>query len=53
MDQSHSQTLDYPVGERRHAFRLTPIANEPIPAMIEEDDGERGRDVGRMQLDLC
>ena len=42
----HSQTLDYPVGEGKYAFRLTIIANKPIPAMIEEDDGECGRDGG-------
>ncbi|KAL1759714.1 hypothetical protein FB107DRAFT_246114 [Schizophyllum commune] len=35
---THSQTLDYPVGERRHAFRLTPIANKPIPSKVDEDD---------------
>ena len=36
----HSQTLDYEAGERRHAFRLTPLANKPIPSKVEEDDGE-------------
>ncbi|KAK3313102.1 hypothetical protein B0H66DRAFT_484502 [Apodospora peruviana] len=49
----HSQTLDYPAGERRHAFRLTPLANKPIPAKVEEDDGECQRDVARAQLGLC
>jgi sulfonate dioxygenase len=50
---NHSQTLDYPVGDRRHAFRLTPLANKPIPALVEEDDGECGRDEQRVQLNLC
>lgn len=50
---NHSQTLDYPVGDRRHAFRLTPIANKPIPALVEEDDGECARDEVRVQLNLC
>lgn len=36
---NHSQTLDYPIGDRRHGFRLTPLANKPIPAKIEEDEG--------------
>lgn len=49
----HSQTLDYPAGERRHAFRLTPLANKPIPSLIEEDDGECAKDSARVQLDLC
>ncbi|KAI9737374.1 MAG: hypothetical protein M1834_009528 [Cirrosporium novae-zelandiae] len=34
----HSQTLDYPVGDRRHGFRLTPLANKPIPAKVERDE---------------
>lgn len=50
---NHSQTLDYPAGDRRHAFRLTPLANKPIPAKIEEDDGECEKDIGRVQLGLC
>ncbi|KAJ4369670.1 hypothetical protein N0V83_005432 [Neocucurbitaria cava] len=37
---THSQTLDYPAGERRHGFRLTPLANKPIPSKVEEDDGD-------------
>ncbi|KAK5717748.1 hypothetical protein LTR15_008587 [Elasticomyces elasticus] len=49
----HSQTLDYPAGERRHGFRLTPLAERPIPSMIEEDDGECQKDVGRTSLGLC
>ncbi|KAL4941980.1 hypothetical protein BDV06DRAFT_222605 [Aspergillus oleicola] len=49
---NHSQTLDYPVGDRRHGFRLTPLANKPIPAKIEEDDGECSKDEGRVQLNL-
>ncbi|WVW79188.1 hypothetical protein I302_101154 [Kwoniella bestiolae CBS 10118] len=50
---NHSQTLDYPVGDRRHAFRLTPLANKPIPAKVEEDDGECARDTQRVQMNLC
>jgi sulfonate dioxygenase len=49
----HSQTLDYQPGARRHAFRLTPLANVPIPALVEEDDGECAKDEGRMILGLC
>jgi sulfonate dioxygenase len=49
----HSQTLDYEAGERRHAFRLTPLANKPIPSKVEEDDGECAKDTGRMMLNLC
>lgn len=49
----HSQTLDYPAGERRHAFRLTPLANVPIPSLVEEVDGECGEDEDRVQLGLC
>ncbi|KAK9777598.1 putative TauD/TfdA-like domain-containing protein [Seiridium cardinale] len=49
----HSQTLDYPAGERRHAFRLTSLANKPIPALVEEDDGECAEDLNRAQLGLC
>lgn len=49
----HSQTLDYEAGERRHAFRLTPLANKPIPSKIEEDDGECAKDAGRVMLNLC
>ncbi|KAK6212520.1 hypothetical protein LQW54_005104 [Pestalotiopsis sp. IQ-011] len=50
---NHSQTLDYPAGDRRHAFRLTSLANKPIPALIEEDDGECAKDLGRVQMGLC
>ncbi|KAL1858790.1 hypothetical protein VTK73DRAFT_7806 [Phialemonium thermophilum] len=50
---NHSQTLDYPAGARRHAFRLTPLANVPIPALVEEDDGECAKDEARVQLGLC
>lgn len=50
---NHSQTLDYPAGERRHAFRLTPLANKPIPAKVEEDDGECAKDYARASLGLC
>ncbi len=49
----HSQTLDYPAGDRRHAFRLTALANVPIPSLVEEDDGECARDEARMMLNLC
>lgn len=49
----HSQTLDYAAGSRRHAFRLTALANVPIPSKIEEDDGECAKDEGRMMLNLC
>jgi len=49
----HSQTLDYPAGDRRHAFRLTPLANVPIASKIEEDDGECQKDEDRLQLGLC
>lgn len=49
----HSQTLDYPAGDRRHAFRLTALANKPIPAKVEEDDGECAKDYARVQLGLC
>ncbi|KAJ5394826.1 uncharacterized protein N7487_009129 [Penicillium crustosum] len=49
----HSQTLDYSAGSRRHAFRLTPLANVPIPSLVEEDDGECAKDEGRMMLNLC
>ncbi|KAH7308438.1 hypothetical protein B0I35DRAFT_491543 [Stachybotrys elegans] len=50
---NHSQTLDYPAGERRHAFRLTPLANKPIPSMVEKDDGECDKDFARASLGLC
>ena len=50
---NHSQTLDYPAGERRHGFRLTPLANKPIPSMVEEDDGECAKDYARASLGLC
>lgn len=49
----HSQTLDYAAGDRRHAFRLTPLANTPIPSKIEEDDGECQKDEARVMLNLC
>ncbi|KIW14816.1 hypothetical protein PV08_07601 [Exophiala spinifera] len=49
----HSQTLDYAAGDRRHAFRLTPLANVPIPSKIEEDDGECQKDEARVMLNLC
>jgi sulfonate dioxygenase len=49
----HSQTLDYAAGDRRHAFRLTPLANVPIPSKIEEDDGECRKDEARAMLNLC
>ncbi|KAF2642722.1 TauD-domain-containing protein [Massarina eburnea CBS 473.64] len=50
---NHSQTLDYPAGDRRHAFRLTPLANKPIPSLVEEDDGECAEDFARVSLGLC
>lgn len=50
---NHSQTLDYPAGDRRHAFRLTPLAEKPIASKIEEDDGECDKDVQRAVLGLC
>ncbi|KAK5742618.1 hypothetical protein LTR17_003149 [Elasticomyces elasticus] len=49
----HSQTLNYDAGHRRHAFRLTPLANVPIPSKIEEDDGECRQDEDRVLLNLC
>ena len=49
----HSQTLDYSAGSRRHAFRLTPLANVPIQSLVEADDGECAKDEGRMMLNLC
>jgi sulfonate dioxygenase len=49
----HSQTLDYPAGGRRHAFRLTPLANVPIPSKVEEDDGECRVYEARVMLNLC
>lgn len=49
----HSQTLDYSAGARRHAFRLTPLANVPIASMEEEDDGQCAKDEARMMLGLC
>ncbi|KKY21688.1 putative alpha-ketoglutarate-dependent taurine dioxygenase [Phaeomoniella chlamydospora] len=53
---THSQTLDYPAGERRHAFRLTPLANKPIPALVEDEEEykeECERDMGRSSVGLC
>ncbi|RDW65331.1 hypothetical protein BP5796_10023 [Coleophoma crateriformis] len=49
----HSQTLDYAAGERRHAFRLTALANVPISSKIEEDDGECSKQEDRVMLGLC
>lgn len=49
----HSQTLDYPAGDRRHAFRLTPLAGAPIPSRVDEDDGECQKDEDRVLLNLC
>lgn len=49
----HSQTLDYAAGERRHAFRLTPLANRPIPSKVEEDDDECMKDEDRVLMNLC
>lgn len=49
----HSQTLDYAPGARRHAFRLTPLANVPVPSLVEEDNGECAKDEGRVLLNLC
>ncbi|RAO73370.1 uncharacterized protein BHQ10_009382 [Talaromyces amestolkiae] len=49
----HSQTLDYQPGNRRHAFRLTPLANVPIPSKIEEDDGQCAQEEERVILNLC
>ncbi|KAF3014988.1 hypothetical protein G7054_g7764 [Neopestalotiopsis clavispora] len=50
----HSQTLDYAAGDRRHAFRLTPLANTPIPSKVEEDDRQEcEKDEARVLLNLC
>ena len=49
----HSQTLDYPVGDRRHAFRLTPLANVPIPSKVDEEDKECREEPEREMLGLC
>ncbi|KAJ9143863.1 Taurine catabolism dioxygenase TauD/TfdA [Pleurostoma richardsiae] len=49
----HSQTLDYAPGDRRHAFRLTPLANVPIPSLVEEDDGQCAEEEERVMLGLC
>lgn len=49
----HSQTLDYPAGERRHAFRLTPLANAPIPSQPLEDDAGCREEPDREMLGLC
>ncbi|CAG8978795.1 hypothetical protein HYALB_00011060 [Hymenoscyphus albidus] len=49
----HSQTLDYAVRERRHAFRLTCLANVPIPSKIEEEDDGCALEEGREMLGLC
>lgn len=50
---NHSQTLDYPAGARRHAFRLTPLAERPIASKIEEEDDECDKDASRVLLGLC
>lgn len=47
-----SQTVDYPVRDRRHGFRLTPLANRLIPTKVEEDEGKCLRDEGRVQLNF-
>jgi sulfonate dioxygenase len=49
----HSQTLDYPAGERRHAFRLTPLANVPVPSKEDETDEECRLEEDREMLGLC
>lgn len=49
----HSQTLDYAAGERRHAFRLTPLANKPIPSKVEEGDDCGEEDGDRVLMNLC
>lgn len=49
----HSQTLDYPAGERRHAFRLTALANVPIPSKVDEDDDGCMLEEDREMLGLC
>ncbi|KUJ15976.1 TauD-domain-containing protein [Mollisia scopiformis] len=49
----HSQTLDYPAGARRHAFRLTPLANVPIPSKVDEDDDGCKLEEDREMLGLC
>ncbi|ORX95147.1 hypothetical protein BCR34DRAFT_677559 [Clohesyomyces aquaticus] len=35
----HSQTMDYPAGERRHRFRWMILANKPVPSIVEEIPG--------------
>jgi sulfonate dioxygenase len=49
----HSQTLDYPVGNRRHAFRLTPLAGVPIPSKVDDDDNGCREQPEREMLGLC
>lgn len=49
----HSQTLYYAPGARRHAFRLTLLANVPVPSLVEGGDGECDKDEGRVMLNLC
>lgn len=49
----HSQTLDYPAGQRRHAIRLISLANIPMPSKVDEDDGECLIDEDRALLNLC
>lgn len=56
MDQRatlHSQTLDYPAGERRHAFRLTPLANTALASNEDESNEECGLEGGKDMLALC
>jgi sulfonate dioxygenase len=49
----HSQTLDYPAGARRHAFRVTSLANVPIPSKVDEDDDWCKLEEDREMLGLC
>ncbi|TVY84404.1 Alpha-ketoglutarate-dependent sulfonate dioxygenase [Lachnellula suecica] len=49
----HSQTLDYPAGSRRHMFRLTALANVPIPSKVDEDDDGCKLEEDREMLGLC
>lgn len=49
----HSQTLDCPAGARRHAFRLTPLANVPIPSKVDEGDDGCKLEEDREMLGLC
>lgn len=45
--------LDYPVGDRSRGCRLIALASKPLPAKIEENDGESLRDEAWWQLILC